>query len=71
MGKYDFIRDGREKYHKNEYNSARDFMGNRDTTPEWEDLTDIQRENIRVENRRYQQEMNDFGKMISKNHLKT
>lgn len=59
-----FITASLERHHRSEYDSARDLMDCRSSTPEWEDLSEEERERIREENRRYQQEMHDFGQKI-------
>jgi TRAP-type C4-dicarboxylate transport system substrate-binding protein len=50
-----------------EYYTALNLMGV--DGPRWEELSDEQRENIRQENNRYQQEMQAFGRSLSKGEL--
>ena len=59
-----FIDGALERSHRAEYNNAR-IMAGREDLPEWDKLTEEQRENIRAENRRFQREMDDLGKQIS------
>lgn len=50
-------------HYRREYESALEMAGVADA-PSWEDLTDEQRENIRLECIRYQQELNAFGNTL-------
>lgn len=65
--KKEFIRLSIENGHMKEYYTALNLMGVKG--PRWEDLSDEQRENIRQENNRYQQEMQAFGRSLSKGEL--
>lgn len=60
-----FIAEARESYHRDQYEAACAMFPGEDR-PSWDALTDEQRENIRTENRRYQQEMQDFGASLQK-----
>jgi hypothetical protein len=61
--KSDFVKQSVEESHKQQYYSALEWTGT--TGPKWEELTEEQRANVRQENRKYQQEMNELGKQIS------
>lgn len=64
-----FIAESVERGHKREYEAV---MANSmlPATP-WEELTEEVRERIREENRRYAQEMHEFGKSISEKFGRT
>lgn len=65
-----FIEGATERNHKREYDSAR-IIANRPDLPEWEDLTEDQRERVRAENVRFQEEMNSFGAQLSQGIVPT
>lgn len=56
-----FIRQSVEFGYKKEYDIARSFRRVWDTTPEWEDLSEEQKENIRQATHKHAQEMQAFG----------
>ena len=61
-----FIQRSVELGYKKEYDIARTMRNSWETTPEWEELTHEQQENIRAEVQRHAQEMHEFGQSLSK-----
>jgi hypothetical protein len=60
--KTQFVKESIEESHKEHYYLALKWAGV--DGPKWEDLTEEQKNNVREENRRYQQKMNDFGNSL-------
>lgn len=58
-----FIHESIEDSHRHEYYWALEFYDHEG--PDWEDLTEEQRENIRETSRAHAREMHEFGKQIS------
>lgn len=60
---------GKDLAYRRAYESAV-WFSEREDLPTWDELTEEQKENIRIETRRYQKEMNDFGKSLSEKFQK-
>jgi len=58
-----FCREAVEDGYRREYYGALEFLGQEG--PDWEDLTEEQRENIRVKQRDHAQAMHDFGLAVA------
>jgi 1,4-alpha-glucan branching enzyme len=59
----EFIRLSVEHGYKKDYYASLEWLGVEG--PDWEDLSDEQRENIRAESRRYAQDMHAFGQALA------
>lgn len=55
--------NGRDLAHRQEYKIALRSTGH--DGPAWDDLTEVQRENIRAANRAYWRELADFGRSLA------
>lgn len=62
-----FVRESMEDGYRREYYA--DLRWANVEGPDWEDLTDEQRENIREEQRKHAQAMQEFGKAIGSGSL--
>lgn len=58
-----FVKESIEDGYRKEYYASLNFMNEKG--PDWEDLTDEQRQNIREESDRYAREMQEFGKKLA------
>ncbi len=58
-----FVRDSMEDGYRWEYYRTLEWTG--EDGPDWEDLTDEQRENIRESQREHMRDMQNFGKAIA------
>lgn len=57
------VRASDERHHKSQYDSVRELYPGRNL-PEWEDLSEEERERIRGVNKAHAKEMQDFGQAI-------
>lgn len=59
-----FVAESAEAHHRREYEGALAFV--RRTGPDWDDLTDEQRERIRKANHEHARDMQELGEAIRK-----
>ena len=60
-----FVRQSTESHYRRGYDEARALRQVWDTTPEWDELTDEQRESIRETQRENAREMQEFGQSLA------